>query len=114
MNHCVAKGFSLIELMVVVAIVGILASVAIPAYTNYTISSANNACLLEAKAYANDTLSRLNNSLLPITPVASGACSSYVGAGATLTMLGSFTATPRSPGVAIITCDLASGGACSY
>src|SRR6187399_2667810 len=65
LKRSIQKGFTLIELMIVVAIIGILAAVALPAYQDYTVRAKVSEVVLAASSCRTGISETVQNSNTP-------------------------------------------------
>lgn len=114
LNKQLKTGFTLIEMMVVVVIIGIVSAIAIPIYRQHIQRVQQNSCLAEAKAYSNDVFYMLNdqNNGKPSRPVVSACQSITDAAGWTTFTQQKIEAIAKAPSNARIECDIPNGTPC--
>lgn len=111
----IKNGFTIVEIMIVVAIVGSLAAIAIPNYYQYIKNAQQGACMSEVKVYSDQVLymlNDLNDNTISISPAIS-ACHSITDAtGWTLATQKKIIGIAKSPSSARIECDIPNGLPC--
>jgi type IV pilus assembly protein PilA len=111
MKQTIQKGFTLIELMIVVAIIGILAAVALPAYQDYTVRARMSEVILAASSCRTSITEAVQNTASgqDITSAVENACSFVP---TRMVQSGSVSIDPATIGViTIIGSETALGGA---